>query len=68
MFKIGDAALIGCDSSFCNTTNTIVTEILIRYNKITGERYNIIICDDWEFDERTLTSIKVPFMYSIEKL
>ena len=64
--KAGNKVYIDCDSGFCHGGWELVTRIKIKYDEDTGQQYNVICCDDHEFDSRTGDAITPPLAYGIE--
>jgi len=64
--QVGETLTVcGMGGGFTMDDRREVTQILVNYDGETGEAYNVICFDDWEFDTRTGCARTCPTMYYI---
>ena len=62
-YRIGDEVYIGCYSGHGTPGWSLITDIQLRYNEITGNPYTILICENFQFNADTGDVIKGPTAY-----
>ena len=63
--KIGDVVYIEPARGFCTGGEAAVTDVLQRYDEVTGKPYDVICFGDHWFDGRTGHAKTEPYAYYI---
>jgi len=65
----GDKVWCGGDSSFCHDDIENIVDIKVKYDKNTGEPYNVIILsENRKFDTRNGWALNPPLAYYIKSI
>lgn len=57
-YKVGQVISVDGDSSFCQPYNEVITDIKVRFDIITGTKYQLLICGNNHYRSDTGACVK----------
>ena len=68
IYQVGQIVHIDGDSSFCTPSDEVITEIEVRYDEKTGQKYQLVICGNEHYRSDNGACVKGPSAYYLAGL